>query len=400
MMRLLVRFLIADAQHVEREDVRKAYGHLLGLVGIIANLFLCLIKFIAGTLAHSIAITADAVNNLSDAGSSIITLISFRLSGKPADAEHPFGHARYECLASLLVAVLILFLGVELGKESLFKIVSPQPVSFSWIAVFVLALSIFIKLWMFTYNRYYGKQIHSSVLAATAADSLSDVLGTGAVLLSALLSPLLHFNLDGYMGIVVAVFILFTGISLIRSALDELLGKAPEPQIVEELLRRIRQYEGVLGVHDLIVHDYGPNRLFASVHVEVDYRRDIFESHDMIDNIEKDIKEHMGIETVVHMDPIRVDDALTNELRQVMKEILTQISPRLSFHDFRIVPGTTHTNLIFDVAVPFDLPYDDETLMRRITQKLHERRKDCYAVITFDRAYTSDEKKEQRSFDQ
>ena len=252
-----------------------------------------------------------------------------------------------------------------------------------------------MKLWMYAYNRHYGALIHSSVMEATAADSLSDVLGTGGVLLSTIISPLIHFNLDGYMGVLVAAFILFTGVSLIRSALDELLGKAPDPDIVKEIIARIRKYDGVLGVHDLIVHDYGPNRLFVSVHVEVDYRRDIFESHDMIDNIEKEIKEEMGIETVVHMDPIRTDDKLTNALREMLRKVLKQIDPVLSFHDFRVVPGTTHTNLIFDVVVPFDSAYDDETLMKLITDGIHTYRKDCYAVITFDRAYTSEEKREE-----
>ena len=395
MMRLLVKLLVKDADAVEKDEVRKAYGNLASMTGIVANLLLCLFKFMAGTIANSISITADAVNNLSDAGSSIVSLVSFHLAGKPADAKHPFGHARYECLASLLVAVLILFLGVELAKESVSKILDPQEVVFSWTAVIVLGISILVKLWMYAYNRYYGALIHSSVMEATAADSLSDVLGTGGVLLSTIISPLIHFNLDGYMGVLVAAFILFTGISLIRSALDELLGKAPDPDIVKEIIARIRKYDGVLGVHDLIVHDYGPNRLFVSVHVEVDYRRDIFESHDMIDNIEKEIKEEMGIETVVRMDPIRTDDELTNALREMLRKVLKQIDPVLSFHDFRVVPGTTHTNLIFDVVVPFDSAYDDETLMKLITDGIHTYRKDCYAVITFDRAYTSEEKREE-----
>ena len=385
MMRLLVKLLVKDADAVEKDEVRKAYGNLASMTGIVANLLLCLFKFMAGTIANSISITADAVNNLSDAGSSIVSLVSFHLAGKPADAKHPFGHARYECLASLLVAVLILFLGVELAKESVSKILDPQEVVFSWTAVIVLGISILVKLWMYAYNRHYGALIHSSVMEATAAD----------VLLSTIISPLIHFNLDGYMGVLVAAFILFTGISLIRSALDELLGKAPDPDIVKEIIARIRKYDGVLGVHDLIVHDYGPNRLFVSVHVEVDYRRDIFESHDMIDNIEKEIKEEMGIETVVHMDPIRTDDELTNALREMLRKVLKQIDPVLSFHDFRVVPGTTHTNLIFDVVVPFDSAYDDETLMKLITDGIHAYRKDCYAVITFDRAYTSEEKREE-----
>lgn len=394
MMRILVRLFVKNSEQVETDMVRKDIGNLTALVGIINNIFLCIFKFIAGTLANSISITADAVNNLSDVGSSLISLVSFRLSSRPADAKHPFGHARYECLASLLVAVLILFLGVEMIKESFTKILHPHDVVFSWVAIIVLAASILVKLWMFFYNRYFAGRIQSSLLKATAADSMSDALGTSAVLLSTVLSPILRFNLDGYMGVIVAAFILYTGINLIREALDELLGKAPDPQLVKQIYDRIRKYDGVLGIHDMIVHDYGPNRLFVSVHVEVDYRRDIFESHDMVDNIEKEMKEEMGIETVVHMDPIRTDDELTNELREMVGKVLREINRRLSFHDFRVVPGTTHTNLIFDVVVPFDVKMNDEELMHEITEHIHEYRNDCYAVITFDRAYTSDEKRE------
>lgn len=394
MMHLLVRLFVKDHDHMEKDSVRKSIGNLTASVGVINNIFLCIFKFIAGTMANSVSITADAINNLSDAGSSIISLISFRLSSRPADAKHPFGHARYECVASLIVAVLILYLGVEMAQQSMDKILHPQESVFSWVAIIVLIASILVKLWMYVYNHAYGTRLQSSLMIATAADSLSDVLGTSAVLVSILLSPILKFNLDGYMGIIVAGFILYTGISLIRSALDDLLGKAPDPQLVEKISERIRRYEGVLGIHDMIVHDYGPNRLFVSVHVEVDYRRDIFESHDMIDNIEKEIKEEMGIETVVHMDPIKVDDELTNELRAMVKAVLEQMDPRLSFHDFRVVPGTTHTNLIFDVVVPFGLSVSDEELMKQITERIHDRRRDCFAVITFDRAYTSDEKRE------
>ena len=393
MIHLLIRCFVKNYEQTEKEEVRKAIGNLTASVGVVSNLLLCLFKFIAGTLAHSVSITADAINNLSDAGSSVISLISFRLSSRPADAKHPFGHARYECLASLLVAVLILFLGVEMARESITKILHPHQIVFSWAAIAVLVLSVLVKLWMYAYNRAYGTRIHSSLMQATAADSLSDALGTAAVLLSTLLSPVLHFNLDGYMGVIVAGFILYTGISLIRNALDEILGKAPDPMLVSQIVERIRKYDGVLGIHDMIVHDYGPNRLFVSVHVEVDYRRDIFESHDMIDNIEKEIKEEMGIETVVHMDPIKVDDALTDELRQMVRTVLDKVDQRLTFHDFRVVPGTTHTNLIFDVVVPFGIGCNDGELMKQISEQIHQVRADCFAVITFDRAYTSDERR-------
>ena len=395
MMHMLVRLFVKDYEHSDKEEVRKSIGKLTATVGVVNNILLCIFKFIAGTIANSVSITADAINNLSDAGSSVISLISFRLSSRPADAKHPFGHERYEFIASLIVAILVLYLGIEMAQQSLHKILHPEESVFSWVAIIVLFASVLVKLWMFLYNRTYGKQLHSSLMIATAADSLSDALGTSAVLLSIILSPILNFNLDGYMGIIVAAFILYTGFSLVRSALDDLLGKAPDPQLVAQISERIRKYDGVLGIHDMIVHDYGPNRLFVSVHVEVDYRRDIFESHDMIDNIEKEIKEKMGIETVIHMDPIKIDDELTNTMRKLIKTILNEVDSRLTFHDFRIVPGTTHTNLIFDVVVPFDFSLTDEELMKQISQRLHEKRSDCFAVITFDRAYTSDEKKDQ-----
>lgn len=385
----LIHKFIQHKDQIEKDSVRKAYGNLASIVGIVNNIVLCLIKFIAGTLAQSVSITADAINNLSDAGSSVIALVSFRLSSKPADEEHPFGHARYECIASMIVACLILILGVELIKTSFDKIVHPQTVTFHWLSIGILSFSIGIKLWMYFYNKKYGKLIDSSIMQATAADSISDVMATSAVLISSILSPLIHFNLDGYMGVVVACFIIYAGYGIIRDALNEILGQAPKEELVCEIAKRIEGTLGVLGMHDLIVHDYGPRRLFASVHVEVDYRVDILKSHDMIDNMERDFKEKMGLEMVIHMDPIVIDDPLTNELRDFMRSAVKELDQDLSIHDFRIVPGETHTNMIFDVVVPYHVKLKNLDIQRALEAKVARKGKQFYLVITFDRTYTA-----------
>lgn len=387
MISFLAKTFIKDYQKTDDENVRHAYGNLTSLVGIVNNIILFIFKFLAGTLAGSVSITADAVNNLSDAGSSIISLVSFYLSSRPADEEHPFGHARYECIASMLVACLILLLGFELIKTSIGKILHPEDVLFSWVSVIVLIVSIGVKLWMFIYNRHYGKLLSSSIMEATAADSISDVMATSAVLASTIISPILHFNLDGYMGIIVACLIIYAGGGIIRSALDELLGKAPSKELVQSLKDKIFAYEGVLGIHDLIIHDYGVNRLFASVHVEVDYKIDVMKSHDMIDNIERDIKKSMGIELVIHMDPIKKDDPITNELKDFMKKALKTIHEDLSLHDFRVVSGDTHTNVIFDVVVPYHLKLENKEILQRLKEQVDKQYDACYLVVTFDKDY-------------
>lgn len=395
MISLLINKFIKNADHIEDEQVRKAYGNLTSTVGIINNIVLCVVKFVAGTLAHSVSITADAVNNLSDAGSSVISLVSFKLSSKPADEEHPFGHARYECIASMVVACLILILGFELIKTGFEKIIHPQSTVFSWLSIGILTFSIGVKVWMYRYNKKYGKLLKSSIMEATAADSISDVMSTGGVLLSTLISPLIHFNLDGYMGVIVACFILFTGASIIRNALNELLGKAPDEDLVTAIQDKIGTYEGALGLHDLVIHDYGAHRTFASVHVEVDSRVDVLKSHDMIDNMERDFKETMGLEMVIHMDPIRIDDPLINELRAFIKQSIRELDEDLSIHDFRMVPGETHTNMIFDIMVPFHVKSSNQEILKELEEKVHQRYKETYyMVVTFDRAYISASKEE------
>lgn len=390
MIKFLAKKTIKNYEEYDLPEVRKAYGNLTSTVGIVNNVILFAFKFLAGTLTNSVSITADAVNNLSDAGSSIISLVSFKLSSKPADEKHPFGHARYECIASMLVALAILFLGLELIQTSIGKIIHPHEIEFSWISIVILVLSISVKLWMYRYNKVYGDLLKSSIMEATAADSLSDSMATGAVLLSTILSPILHFNLDGYMGVIVAIFILIAGGGIVKSALDELLGQAPDEELVKQIQNKILSYDGVLGMHDLVIHDYGAHRTFASVHVEVDYKTDVLKSHDMIDNIERDFKENMDLEMVIHMDPIKIDDPLTNELKALIGDILKDMNELLTMHDFRIVPGETHTNVIFDVVVPFQVKETNQELLDELIHRVREKKgKTYYLVVTFDRAYTS-----------
>lgn len=394
MIGLLAKKIISNYQNYEDSKVRQAYGNLTSTIGIINNFILFGFKFIAGTIANSVSITADAINNLSDAGSSIISLISFKLSSKPADEKHPFGHARYECIASMIVACLILILGFELVKTSFSKILHPEVIDFSLVSCMILLFSIMVKVWMYVYNKKYGKLLHSSIMEATSADSLSDAMSTLAVLISTTISPIIHFNLDGYVGLIVACLILYAGYGVIRKALDELLGQAPSDELVQKIQEKIMSYDGVLGMHDLMIHDYGAYNTFVSVHVEVDYKVDILKSHDMIDNIEKDFKEDMGIEMVIHMDPINIDDELTNELRTFIKNSVKEIDEALSIHDFRMVTGETHTNLIFDIVVPFQVEYSNQEILDQLKEKLNKKGHKYYLVVTFDRAYTTQFNKE------
>lgn len=385
MTEFLVRRFIPRWEEARDPAVRQQYGKLGSIVGILVNLLLSGGKLAAGALSGSVAITADGVNNLSDAGSSLISLVSFRLAARPADAEHPFGHARIEYLSSMAVAVLILLLGVELAQTSLGKIFSPEEAAFSWLTAGVLVLSILAKLWLYRFNRSLGRRIDSELMAATAADSLSDVLATTGVLVSAAASPFLGFSLDGYMGVLVAVFILRSGAEIIREAMDKLLGQAPTGELVAEIESYVRSYDGVMDCHDLVVHSYGPGRCFATVHAEVPAGRDIMASHDIIDNIERDIFREKGIHLVIHMDPVVTDDVRVEHLRRLVREVLAEVGTELTFHDFRIVTGPSHTNMIFDISAPFAFPLGDSELCRRMEEKLKERDNSLFAVITVDR---------------
>ena len=343
-MNFLVRRFIKNYQDTKDANVRTNVGKLSGIVGIFSNLFLFVIKFVIGTIVHSVSIQADGVNNLTDAGSNIISILSFHLANKPADKDHPFGHERTETIASLFVGILILVLGFETAKESISKVIHPGSIDFRIASVIILLISIIVKFWMYAYNKKLSKTYDSSLLEATALDSISDVCGTTAVLVSTLLSPVLHFNLDGYMGIVVSGIILYGAYGLLRDMINSLIGEAPDPELVHNIVDMIMAHPAILGVHDMMLHNYGPNKIFASAHVEVDSSKDIFETHDHIDNIEREVKENMNIDLVLHMDPVKVNDLETELYRAKVVEAIHQIDPKWGFHDFRIVAGRNRRN--------------------------------------------------------
>jgi cation diffusion facilitator family transporter len=384
---ILFKHFIKNSKDVKNPKVREQYGKLTSIIGIVVNVFLFIIKFTLGTFANSVAIIGDAVNNLSDAGSSVISLVSFKMSSKPPDKDHPFGHARIEYIASSIVGFIILLIGWELIKTSFEKILHPNVIELSIITPFILAFSILAKLWLYRLNINVGKRINSSIVQATAADSLSDVMATSAVLASIIISPLIGFQLDGYMGVAVAIFIMISAIKILRDMLDTLLGKMPEKELIKMIVMHLKKYPGVLGIHDLVVHDYGPNRCFASVHVEVDARVDVLESHDLIDNIERDMAIELSIPLTIHMDPIIIDDPLVKEMYQQTKQVINRIDDSWSIHDFRIVKGVTHNNIIFDVVVPFSCEKEESQIIEVITYEIKKINANLYPVITIDRFY-------------
>lgn len=387
MFETIVRLAVKNHTDTESDAVRGQYGRLGSVTGIAVNLLLSGTKFLAGTLAGSVSVVGDAVNNLSDAGSSILSLVSFRLSGKPADKKHPFGHARLEYLLSTLVSVVILFVATELVKTSIGKILNPEPAAFSWLTAGVLLFSICAKLWLNRFYTYLEHAIGSSMLKAVALDSFSDVMATSAVLLSSILSPLIGFQLDGYMGVCVALFISVSGVRILVDMLDSLLGKSPPAGTIRLIESHIRAREGVIGLHDLIIHDYGPGRCFASVHVEVDANSDIMASHDMIDNIEWDVARDHHVHLVIHLDPVVTDDPEVQELKRIAEEAVRSVDERLAMHDFRVVKGTTHSNLIFDVVAPFQDKRGDDAMLEAIEAAIRSRGKNLFPVITIDRSF-------------
>lgn len=385
----LIKHFVKNGDSTDNARVRESYGRLSGIVGIACNMLLSAAKLAAGLIFGSVSVTADAANNLTDAMSSLVTLIGFKLSGKPADKEHPYGHERIEYVAGLIVSFLILFIGVELVKMSFGKIVSGEEATTGALALATLAGSVCVKLWLFAFNRKIGRKIDSAVIHATAQDSLNDAITTSVVLISALISHFSGFNLDGYAGAAVAVYIIFSGIGLIKDTADPLLGTAPTFEFTEKIRKKITEYDGVDGIHDLIIHNYGPNRCFASVHLEVSARQDILVSHDIADNIERDFKRDMGIDLVVHLDPIVKDDDDVNRAKAMVAEILEDIDPIITYHDFRMVKGATHSNLIFDICVPVDYAVSDDELTDKITAAVHARERAYECVITVDKNFCS-----------
>ena len=387
MIELLSRIFIKNRDKVNDPAVRRAYGTLCSVYGIFLNVLLVAGKYFAGVLSGSVAIVADAFNNLSDAGSSVISLLGFAIAGKKPDLDHPFGHGRAEYLAGLLLSALIVAMGVELGKSSIEKIISPEPVEAALLPALILLASILVKFYMSLYNKAVGKKINSPSMEATATDSLSDCIATTVVLLSMGISYFFHVNVDGWAGLLVAAFIIFAGYNAMRDTLSPLLGKAPDPELVKEIEETALSHPEIVGIHDLIIHDYGPGRGFVSLHAEVNGKGEIFELHDAVDQAEREIREKFGILATIHMDPIDCDNEQLNQLRQAVADKLTEIDPRIKIHDFRMVPGPTHTNLIFDALVPADLKTTDGELSKRIAELVHRSWKKYYAVVDIDRSY-------------
>lgn len=390
MTQFLIRCFIKRPDDVKDAAVRTAYGNLASLVGMACNILLCIGKLLAGTLFGSIAIMADALNNLSDASSNVVSLIGFRLAAKAPDAEHPYGHARYEYLAGLVVSVTILAIGLSLLKESALKVLHPTSVAFSWLSIGVLAASILVKLWLSGFNRAVGKKINSETLMATAADSRNDVLTTGAVLLSTILCSLTGYGIiDGIMGVGVAAFILWSGWGLVMDTLSPLLGESPSPELVEHIERTVMSYPGVLGMHDLMVHDYGPGHQFASLHVEFPAETDPLTAHDVIDNIENDFLKKDRLQVTIHYDPIVTADASVGVLRARLQEHARQLDPQLSIHDLRIVPGDSHTNVLFDLVFPAGYTGDIDQMLAKMCQFVKEQDPKYCCVVKVEQSYAS-----------
>jgi len=385
MTSLLIKLFIKDPNNIKSSAVRHTYGTLASIVGIILNLLLSAAKLAVGLIFGSISITADATNNLSDAGAQIISLISFKISAKPADRDHPFGHARIEYVASMIVSFIVLLIGFELLAESIREVIDPQPVEFSWLSVVVLSVSIVAKLWLCLFNRKLGKKISSTVMKATSADSLSDAIATSAVLVSMLIAKFTGFETDAYMGIIVSIIIMIAGAKILNETKNSILGSAPDPETIESIKAIVAEYPEILGIHDMVVHNYGPGNTIASLHAEVDGKADVFHTHDVIDNAENALYARLGVRATIHLDPIVIDDERVSALREKTIEAVKKIDERLSIHDFRFVEGTTHTNLIFDVVAPFELKMPNDDIKRAVADKISEIDPNYFVVVTIDR---------------
>lgn len=385
---LLVRLFVKDSDNISNPKVRGRYGILSGCAGIVVNVILFLAKFLVGTVTNSIAITADAVNNLSDAGSCAVTVFGFKMSSKPADEDHPFGHGRIEYITAMVVSFIVLFMGFELLTQSIDKIRNPEDVTFNLVGAIIIAVSIFGKLWLALFNRKLGKKINSPAMTAVVADSLSDIAATSVTLIALILSnffPSLH--IDGWLGIIVAGFVLKAGYGIFKETLNSLIGEPPTKEIVEKLEAKILSYDHVTGIHDLILHNYGPDKFFGSVHVEMPSDFDVLYSHDIIDNIERDVMAEFGILLSIHYDPVEVNNARVNELKIIAESAVKRISEELSIHDFRVVDGPSHTNLIFDVVVPRKFSLSNDDLMAEISSEISKNGTNFFAVMNIEYAF-------------
>ena len=382
---LILRIFVRDHKNTEDPAVRDKCGRVAGAVGIVTNFLLFLMKIIVGTVFHSVSVTADAVNNLTDSGSSVVTLIGFKMASKPADEKHPFGHARIEYLSGVIVSFIVIFLGLQLGMSSIEKILTPEENALTPVALVVLVISILAKLWQCLFYRKVGRMIKSESVEATSKDSRNDVIATSVVLLGAVITMLTGVNLDGYMGAAVALFIVFSGVQLTISTADPLLGQAPEGELVQTITEKMLSYPGIIGMHDLAVHNYGVGRCFASAHCEVDAKNDILVSHDLIDNIERDFSRDLGIHMVIHLDPVIVGDARTDALHCKVQSLITALYPTVTIHDFRVIWGVTHSNIVFDAAVPFAVKDSDAVITQKLGAEIQKLDPDYRTVVTIDR---------------
>lgn len=390
MREFLIKRFIDRYQETQDPAVREGYGKLAGVVGIVSNVILCTIKIISGLVFGSIAILADGINNLADASSSLITLIGFRLAAKPADEDHPYGHARIEYITGLIVSMLIIVLGIQLLITSINKTLHPEPLEFSVLSVVILIVAILVKIWQSRFNIKMGEAIDSATLKATGQDSRNDVIATSVVLIGILIGKFTGMQLDGVLGILVALFIIYSGFQLIKETADPLLGTPPDPALVNAIQLRILSHPGVLGLHDLVVHNYGPGRIFASVHIEVDAHGNLMESHDMIDNIERAISQELHLHLVAHMDPLDTQDPLTQKVMRELAAITVPMEDIINVHDLRVVSGYTHHNLIFDVVISRECQKSDSEIICNLTARLQEKDPKYRTVITVDRNYTGD----------
>ena len=384
MTNILLKLFIKNCEDTQNPAVRSSIGKLAGLTGIVCNCLLTVLKLVIGLLVGSMAIIADGVNNLSDAASSLTTLLGFRMAQRPADKQHPYGHARYEYLSGLAVAALILLIGAELVKSSIAKIINPEPIDISAATIALLAASVAVKLWMSGFYKTLGKKINSTALYATSVDSRNDVISTCAVLLGCLVNYFFGLNIDGYVGLAVAIFILYSSVGIAKDTISPLLGQQADDELVDKITELVLSHEKVLGVHDLLVHDYGPGRCYASAHVELSADEDPMACHDIIDDIECDVLEKMNVHFVIHYDPVVQNDAEQNEMRRTVGEIIRELNPAFSIHDFRIVRGSAQSKLVFDLGVPYSMIEKKKEIKERIDAALNERGKKYITIIRFD----------------
>ena len=387
MVNFLAKIFIKDYNNIESDKVRAKYGVLAGIFGIVTNFVLFIIKLIIGLISASISIIADAINNLSDMGSSLLTLVGFKISGKPADKDHPFGHQRIEYIIGLIISMFIIFIGYELFTSSIDKLINPVESNMTIPVLIILVFAIIFKLLQGLFYSSVAKKINSIALKASSKDSMNDVISTSFVLLGALLSYFFPYNFDGIFGIVVSGLIIITGIKLVKEGIDPLIGEKPDKDLLDKVVNKVLSYEGVLGIHDLMAHMYGPQKCFISLHVEVDSQVNVLKSHDLIDNIEKEVREQLNVELVIHMDPIETNNETLIEYVSLLKEVVNEIDKSIKFHDVRLVIGETHKNLIFDLLVSFEFKYTDEELINLVTSKLREKDSIINCVIQIDKDY-------------